>query len=375
MPRIVLKEHDSDKLLEASDSNATIGRDPACALFIEGPSAKVVSARHARIFFQDDAWWIEDSSRNGTILDDERLQQGQRQSIREGQFIGLGESGPRFVIMTLESRLVSETMLEPATGGAAVAKSTTAPRQPAARAAAPASDVRAAPVRKSAPTHAGLKIEESTEPMAPSPDWLVHVIFRATNTNQHFELRAEIVRLGRAPECNIQIPPEQGASVSRVHAEILIHDGGVMLRDAGSRNGTFLNGKRVDVPQTVVRNDLIMLGSGGPTFSIEDLHIVKGPTRTRAASEGDGTPDRGESTPKNARPILGMAASPALSRHTSYRSEPPTAPARSDRPNPDLARNAFDDVPPAGAKRFRVFIWAAVAAIVAAGATVLLRGR
>ena len=93
MPRIVLKELESDKTLSVTDIEATVGRDPASGFVIEGPNSKVVSARHARIFFQDNSWWIEDTSRNGTILDDERLQQGVRHALKVGQLIGLGESG------------------------------------------------------------------------------------------------------------------------------------------------------------------------------------------------------------------------------------------------------------------------------------------
>src|SRR5205085_10481837 len=95
MPRIVLKDLDTEKAQSVPETDAQIGRDPSCAFVIEGAKSKVVSSRHARIFFQDNSWWIEDTSRNGTILDDERLQSGQRHAIRVGQVIGLGESGPR----------------------------------------------------------------------------------------------------------------------------------------------------------------------------------------------------------------------------------------------------------------------------------------
>src|SRR5262245_26657686 len=112
MPSIVLKEIESEKTFSAPDLEVTMGRDPSCGFVIEGPNAKVVSGRHARIFFQDNAWWIEDGSRNGTILDDERLQRGHRHSIRVGQLIGLGESGPRFKVATLEASRLPETALE-----------------------------------------------------------------------------------------------------------------------------------------------------------------------------------------------------------------------------------------------------------------------
>ena len=409
MPRIVLKELESDKTLSVSDIEAIVGRDPASGFVIEGPNSKVVSARHARIFFQDNSWWIEDTSRNGTILDDERLQQGVRHALKVGQLIGLGESGPRYRVLALESRKVAETVMELPDLDAPVAP-TTAPRHSApagqkpvpAPASAPASapvttgDVRTAAMRHSDAVRAGLDLEESTEPMSPSPDWLVHIVLRATNTNQRFDVRSQQVKLGRSPDCNIQIPPEQGASVSRVHCEISIKDGGVSVRDAGSRNGTFVNGKRLDSPHPAMKNDLIMLGSGGPTFAIEDLHIVKPQTDEPPPT------DSVESTPVEAKPVRGGGSGSGGAGGAPPR-EPPTAPtprkdpdagkppssgkglvAKAMGPATQLARRSFagagrtaffkdvlEDMSQKSAKRVRVVVWASVLTTVLIAAILL----
>jgi len=117
-----------------------------------------------------------------------------------------------------------------------------------------------------------------------------------------------------------------------------------------------------------------MLGSGGPTFSVEDLHIVKGPTKVPQSGAG-ASADGGENTPKTARPILGMAASPSLARHTSYRSEPPTAPVGGHRAAPaGVTRSGVEDISgKGGSRRLRVLIWAGLAAIVAAAAVLIAR--
>jgi len=48
-----------------------IGRDPACDFPLE---ENTVSARHARLFFRQKHWWIEDlHSKNGTFLNDENI--------------------------------------------------------------------------------------------------------------------------------------------------------------------------------------------------------------------------------------------------------------------------------------------------------------
>ena len=48
--------------------------------------------------------------------------------------------------------------------------------------------------------------------------------------------------------------------VSRAHAEIRPKNGRYFLRDLGSRNGTFVNGKKVSGEQELAVNDTITLG-------------------------------------------------------------------------------------------------------------------
>ena len=51
--------------------NVTIGRDPACDLFIDDLT---VSVQHARFVFRQNQWWLEDlGSTNGTFLNDEKV--------------------------------------------------------------------------------------------------------------------------------------------------------------------------------------------------------------------------------------------------------------------------------------------------------------
>ena len=65
------------------------------------------------------------------------------------------------------------------------------------------------------------------------------------------------ITLGRAPECTIVLQDE---SVSRVHAEVVQRETeGVLIRDLGSTNGTFLGGKRIT--ESVLRKgDKVLLG-------------------------------------------------------------------------------------------------------------------
>jgi hypothetical protein len=57
--------------------------------------------------------------------------------------------------------------------------------------------------------------------------------------------------IGREADCDIQIDDRQ---VSRQHAEIVRTERGYTVRDLGSKNGTFLNGRTVSQEPQLIRN-------------------------------------------------------------------------------------------------------------------------
>ena len=65
----------------------------------------------------------------------------------------------------------------------------------------------------------------------------------ATATPASYRLDAGTCTVGSAPTCDIVIAD---AAVSRTHAELSLVAEGVLLRDLGSRNGTFYAGQRVE---------------------------------------------------------------------------------------------------------------------------------
>jgi phosphoserine phosphatase RsbU/P len=71
------------------------------------------------------------------------------------------------------------------------------------------------------------------------------------------QLQAETVSIGRASDCTI---PIKDRYLSRKHAEIAPVNGGWVLKDCGSANGTFLNGLRVDGDRQLHTGDRIRLG-------------------------------------------------------------------------------------------------------------------
>lgn len=60
--------------------------------------------------------------------------------------------------------------------------------------------------------------------------------------NQTLELRLGVNQIGRSPECDFLL---NHPTVSVNHCQIVLSNDGVMIRDCGSTNGTFVNGDQV----------------------------------------------------------------------------------------------------------------------------------
>jgi hypothetical protein len=91
-------------------------------------------------------------------------------------------------------------------------------------------------------------------------------------TGRHYEARGVRIRIGRGHECEVQPVDAPESVVSRIHAELTVEpSGGLAVRDAGSKNGTFLNDEPVTTAVPVRLGDRITLGRGGPTLIVAGL--------------------------------------------------------------------------------------------------------
>lgn len=97
--------------------------------------------------------------------------------------------------------------------------------------------------------------------------------------SQLFGLYRDNVLIGRDPaQCNILVP-DSFENVSRTHTELLRRLDGVYLRDKGSKNGTFVNNKRVEIeePHLLKNGDKITLGIPGLGGKVCELKFTQEP--------------------------------------------------------------------------------------------------
>jgi len=89
------------------------------------------------------------------------------------------------------------------------------------------------------------------------------VLFKKDGTNKSFRLPSTVTVIGRRQESDLCIPL---MVVSRRHCELNLEKDRLKLRDLGSRNGTYINGQRVDQAE-VNPGDKIQIGP--ITFAVQ----------------------------------------------------------------------------------------------------------
>lgn len=79
------------------------------------------------------------------------------------------------------------------------------------------------------------------------------------------------ITFGRDPSCDVAFDPERDEITSRQHARLTATPGDpplVKLADLGSRNGTYVNRRRINTEVTLLHGDLIQFGPGGPEVEL-----------------------------------------------------------------------------------------------------------
>ena len=234
---MILRDERHGKEFSPPRDEARLGRDPDLDLRCD-PEDDIVSAVHARVRRDGTgSWWLEDlGSTNGTWLNGRRLAAPER--LRTGDRFTLGQRGPAFAVRV------------PGGPGRTRAEVAVDPALPLLR--------------------------------------LRRVAGGADLVGQGRE-----VVIGRSAACAVPLRTVADAIVSKRHAAVsFAEDGSASVSDLGSKNGTFVNGRQVALPEPLALGDRIMLGWQGPVLEVRALGAAALPEGQGAAYRPDMQPPK-----------------------------------------------------------------------------------
>jgi pSer/pThr/pTyr-binding forkhead associated (FHA) protein len=116
------------------------------------------------------------------------------------------------------------------------------------------------------------------------------VLLKKNGSHKFFPLPSSVTIIGRRHSCDLCIPL---ISVSRKHCQLNHDDGVLKIRDLDSRNGTYLNGKRIIDEVVIKAGDSIKIGpltfllqiDGQPQTIAESDLAAQSPSLQDAATE------------------------------------------------------------------------------------------
>jgi len=124
------------------------------------------------------------------------------------------------------------------------------------------------------------------------------VLLKKNNSQKAFSLSSGITVIGRRHDCDLRISL---MSVSRRHCQFNRDEGVLKIRDLGSRNGTYVNGKRID-EAVIQAGDYIEVGPlkfvlqiDGEPKDIAKPELAAQALPQESASTGDSAADDFES--------------------------------------------------------------------------------
>jgi pSer/pThr/pTyr-binding forkhead associated (FHA) protein len=208
------------------DTGLSIGRDPACDVVLGIPG---VSRRHADIVRGTLGYLVKDSSMNGVYVNGGRVQQARWLGV--GDVIRIGTEEFRF-----------EADQDRSTPGMAQLGKTGF-----------VASVKAPPSAASTPRTPlpSLRMEDGALAM-------VELMSGGPLQGRRLSITKQLVRVGRAPYNDIVIPDE---SISGAHATLERRGDEWFLRDATSKNGTFVRQERLTGEMKLVGPTVIQFGN------------------------------------------------------------------------------------------------------------------
>jgi len=256
-------------------TSLVFGRDASCDVVVPG---KDVSRRHAEIVQTPKGYLIVDSSTNGTMVNDVRIE-GQRLLAR-ADVITIGEEKFRFYADTAASAPPSPPPAPRAPRASPPALPATPPplTPPSPR---PPEDL-SPPTQGSGPVAGKLRETVHGMPAAQRPSGAALASFLVRSgalKGQRLSVKTPVVNIGRADYNDLVFPDE---SVSTAHAKLQRREGVWVLVDLDSTNGTFIDGDQIKGEAPLAPGANVRFGEIGTVFepTDESAGVAKG-GRTR----------------------------------------------------------------------------------------------
>ncbi len=120
--------------------------------------------------------------------------------------------------------------------------------------------------------------DDRTVPLSPVPLLLIKILRGSSREREHSFTTS--IRIGRSPDCEFQILDR---ATSKVHAKLNAEEGQWWIQDCGSKNGTFLNGKKIQ-HALLSEDSTIELGRRGPKLQLT-FRAIEAPTEVLPVSE------------------------------------------------------------------------------------------
>jgi pSer/pThr/pTyr-binding forkhead associated (FHA) protein len=254
-----------------------LGRDCNLAALIPCLMNKVVSNRHCVIRREGPTrWMLEDlGSTNGTWIHGQRL--GGKILLHTGDEFNLGQKGPLIECVTGfggtgPDRTIPEDELQADTS---TAKTILESPHQAKTALLHADDVPKAPAvpAAAAPRSAAPRLSDGSalHPFRVGKEPTIKLVHQGTG--ETFTATGYTIAIGRDPAVvQVLIRTDEERHVSGRHAEIQFRaDGTVVVRDLESRNGTWVNDKRIKGEAPLKVGDRLLLGNAPTVLVVAEL--------------------------------------------------------------------------------------------------------
>ncbi|HEX8369121.1 MAG TPA: FHA domain-containing protein [Pyrinomonadaceae bacterium] len=252
MKIVLAEERDGQSLSEQTFQQQTVrvGRDTSdCQIVFDNQQFPMVSRKHAELRWQNGQWLLADlGSSYGTFLNGQKI--SQPQAVQAGSAIQLGTNGPVLRVVWFES-------VQPQ------------PQTPVyAPQAEPQKSVSAPPPPQIPNQQQQIPNQPAANQARPTGNGALdtpQLIFVGTSRLEPYKITKDSFWLGRDPNCDI-VMEANAVMVSRKHAQVSRQNGGFVVIDNGSFNGTLVNEQRISTPTPIYHGDEIQLGMGGPVL-------------------------------------------------------------------------------------------------------------